>query len=44
MVKEIGEVTGKKVRLIGGIMKSAVSLGSKVPGMIGGLVNKAILF
>ncbi len=41
MVKEIGEVTGKKVRLIGGIMKSAVSLGSKVPGKIGGLVNKA---
>lgn len=41
MVKEIGEVTGKKVRLVGGIMKSAVSLGGKVPGKIGGLVNKA---
>lgn len=41
MVKEIGEVTGKKVRLIGGIMKIAVLLGGKVPGKIGGLVNKA---
>lgn len=41
MVKEIGEVTGKKVRLIGGIMKPAVLLGGKVPGKIGGLVNKA---
>lgn len=41
MVKEIGEVTGKKIRLIGGIMKPAVLLGGKVPGKIGGLVNKA---
>ena len=41
MVKEISEVSGKKVRLIGGIMKLAVSLGGKVPGKIGGLVNKA---
>lgn len=41
MVKEIGEVSGKKVRLVGGIMKPAVSLGGKVPGKIGGLVNKA---
>lgn len=41
MVKEIGEVTGKKVRLIGGIMKPAVLFGGKVPGKIGGLVNKA---
>lgn len=41
MVKEIGEVTGKKVRLVGGIMKPAVLLGGKVPGKIGGLVNKA---
>lgn len=41
MVKEIGEVAGKKVRLIGGIMKLAVLLGGKVPGRIGGLVNKA---
>lgn len=41
MVKEIGEVTGKRVRLVGGIMKSAVLIGCKVPGKIGGLVNKA---
>lgn len=41
MVKEIGEVTGKKVVLVGGIMKPAVLLGGKVPGKIGGLVNKA---
>ncbi|MBS6711890.1 MAG: sugar transferase [Ruminococcus sp.] len=41
MVKEIGEVTGKRVRLIGGIMKPAVLLGGKAPGKIGGLVNKA---
>lgn len=41
MVEEIAEVTGKKVRLIGGIMKPAVKLGGKVPGKIGGLVNKA---
>lgn len=41
MVKEISEVTGKKVRLVGGIMKPAVLLGGKVPGKIGGLVNKA---
>lgn len=41
MVKEIAEVSGKKIRLVGGIMKLAVSFGSKVPGKIGGLVNKA---
>lgn len=41
MVKEISEVSGKKVVLIGGIMKLAVLLGGKVPGKIGGLVNKA---
>ena len=41
MVKEIGEVTGKKVSLVGGIMKSAVLIGGKVPGKIGGLLNKA---
>lgn len=41
MVKEIGEVTGKKVRLIGGIMKPAVAIGGKVPGKIGGLADKA---
>lgn len=40
MVKEIGEVCGKKVRIIG-ILNPAVWLGSKVPGKIGGLVNKA---
>lgn len=41
MVKEIAEVTGKKVRLVGGIMKPAVWMTGKVPGKIGGLVNKA---
>ena len=41
MVKEIAKVTGKKVRLVGGIMKLAVLIGGKVPGKIGGLVNKA---
>lgn len=41
MVKEIAEVSGKKIVLMGGIMKPAVSLGGKVPGKIGGLVNKA---
>ena len=40
MVKEIGEVCGKKVRIVG-ILTPAVWLGSKVPGKIGGLVNKA---
>ena len=40
MVREIGEVCGKKVR-IAGILNPAVWLGSKVPGKIGGLVNKA---
>lgn len=40
MVKEIAEVTGKKTATIG-IMKPAVSLGGKMPGKIGGLVNKA---
>lgn len=41
MVREIAEVSGKKIRLMGGIMKLAVSVGGKVPGKIGGLVNKA---
>ena len=41
MVKEIGEIAGKQVSLIGGIMKPVVLLGGKVPGKIGGLVNKA---
>ena len=40
MVREIGEVCGKKVRIVG-ILNPAVWLGSKVPGKIGGLVNKA---
>ena len=40
MVKEIGEVCGRKVRIVG-ILNPAVCLGSKVPGKIGGLVNKA---
>lgn len=41
MVREIAKVSGKKIVTIGGIMKLAVSLGGKVPGKIGGLVNKA---
>lgn len=41
MVKEIAEVSGKKVVLIGGIAKLAVKIGGTVPGKIGGLVNKA---
>ena len=40
MVKEIAEVSGKKIRLVG-IMKLAVWIAGKVPGKIGGLVNKA---
>ena len=40
MVREIGEVCGKKVRIVG-ILNPAVWLGSKLPGKIGGLVNKA---
>lgn len=40
MVKEIGKVCGKRVKLMG-IMKPAVVIGGKVPGKIGGLVNKA---
>jgi UDP-glucose 4-epimerase len=40
MVKEIATVSGKKIRTLG-IMKPAVLLGAKVPGKIGGLVNKA---
>lgn len=41
MVKEIGVVTGNKVKLLGGLLKLAVAIGGKVPGKIGGLVNKA---
>ena len=40
MVKAIGKVSGKRVKLMG-IMKPAVLIGGKVPGKIGGLVNKA---
>lgn len=40
MVKEIAAVSGKKIVTMG-IMKPAVSLGGKMPGKIGGLVNKA---
>ena len=40
MVKEIATVSGKKI-LTMGIMKPAVSLGGKMPGKIGGLINKA---
>lgn len=40
MVKEIANVSGRKVRKLG-ILNSAVLVGSKVPGKIGGLVNKA---
>ena len=40
MVREIGEVCGRKIRIVG-ILNPAVWLGNKVPGKIGGLVNKA---
>jgi UDP-glucose 4-epimerase len=40
MVKAIAEVTGKKIRE-SAIFTPAVFLGSKMPGKIGGLVNKA---
>lgn len=40
MVKDIAEVSGKKVKLMR-IMKPAVLVGGKVPGKIGGMVNKA---
>ena len=40
MVKKIAAINGKRMRTMG-IMKLAVSLGSKIPGKIGGLVNKA---
>ncbi len=40
MVKEIAEVSGKKIRE-SAIFTPAVFLGSKMPGKIGGLVNKA---
>ena len=40
MVKEIAEVGGKKMNELK-IMAPAVAIGGKVPGKIGGLVNKA---
>lgn len=40
MVKEIAQVNGKNIKNLG-IMKPAVAISSKVPGKIGGLVNKA---
>lgn len=40
MVKKIAEISGKKIRTLG-IMKPVVTLGSKIPGKIGDLVNKA---
>ena len=40
IVREIGEVCGKSIRLLK-MLNPAVWLGSKVPGKIGGLVNKA---
>jgi len=40
MVKEIASVSGKKIGTVG-IMKLAVLLGGKMPGKIGGLINKA---
>lgn len=41
MVKEISEVSGKQIKLIGGPMKLVVLLAGKIPGKIGNLVNKA---
>lgn len=40
MVKEIGAVSGKNIKLIG-IANPAVAVVGKMPGKIGGLVNKA---
>ena len=40
MVKEIAQVSGKNIKNLG-IMKPAVVIGGKLPGKIGGLVNKA---
>lgn len=40
MVKEIAEVSGKRVRTLK-VMAPAVAIGGHVPGKIGGLVNKA---
>ena len=40
MVREIADVSGKSIKLLK-VLNPAVWLGSKVPGKIGGLVNKA---
>ena len=40
MVREIADVEGKSIKLLK-VLNPAVWLGSKVPGKIGGLVNKA---
>ncbi len=40
MVKAIASVSGKKIRLLK-VLKPTVLLGAKMPGKIGGLVNKA---
>lgn len=40
MVREIGAVSGKKVKLMG-LANPAVAVAGKMPGKIGGLVNKA---
>lgn len=40
MVKEIAEVSGKKIKTME-IMRPAISFGGKMPGKIGGIVNKA---
>ena len=40
MVKTIASVHNKKIRLLG-FLSSFVYLGSKIPGKIGGLINKA---
>lgn len=39
MVKEIANVSGKKIKTLG-VIKPAVAIGGKVPGKIGGLINK----
>lgn len=41
MVREIAAASGKNIWQAGGIMKLMVVLAGKVPGKIGGLVNKA---
>ncbi len=41
MVKKIAELNGKEIKLVKGPLNFAVSMAQKVPGKIGGLVNKA---